>query len=192
MKQRKYFNSMAIAVIGSSLMTSVVQARTCSGNGDVVGSYGFTGSRAGFFLVGATSSTSGGPLIPVPLQAPGTTGVLIPVPVMPPGTTGAAGTVVMSNTPIGNLISGLTNRNVFAATGRLFADGMGNWYATPTLGTLAVNPLVGTYNVSADCSITMTVGDPFLNSAGTEGGITTTTGDRENRLAVECVDVRLV
>jgi len=91
----------------------------------------------------------------------------------------------MSNTPIGNLISGLTNRNVFAATGRLFADGMGNWYATPSLGTLAVNTLVGTYNVSADCSITMTLGDPFVTSAATGGVITTTTSIPANSLTLE-------
>jgi hypothetical protein len=154
-------------------------------------SWDHTGSPAPepVFLVGATASgsTSGGPLIPVPITPPGTTGMtvpLIPAPITPPGTTGGTGTVVMSNTPIGNLISGLINRNVFSATGRLFADGMGNWYATPSSGTLGVNTLVGTYNVYADCSITMTLGDPFVTQAAT-GGIVTTTTVPTNSLSLE-------
>jgi len=86
--------------------------------------------------------------------------------VTPPGTTGA--TVPGSNTPIGALVSGLSGRNTFAATGRLFADGMGNFYAAPSAGSLIVNTLAGTYTVNADCTITATLGDPFVT--GTTSG----------------------
>lgn len=154
MKLGTPFATISAALVGLSLVTPVVQARTCSGNGDVVGSYGFTGSRSGFFLVGAAppGSTSG-------IGA----GPLIPVAVTPPGTTGATGTVLGSNTPIGNLVSGLSSHNAFAFTGRLFADGMGNIYAAPSAGSLVVNTLGGTYNVSTDCTITVTLGDPFVS-----------------------------
>jgi hypothetical protein len=170
MKQWITFTSMAAALIGTASMTPVVQARTCSGNGDVVGSYGFVGSRAGYFLLGATApgTTNAGPLIPVPVASPGTTGAIIPVPVTPPGTTG-------SNTQIGALVTGLNNRNVFTATGRVFADGMGNLYASSSPGSLTTNTLTGTYTVNTDCSITMTIGDPFVTPGTTIGGIVSAT-----------------
>jgi len=154
LKQGMPFATIAAALVVLSLVTPVVQARTCSGNGDVIGSYGFTGSRSGFFLVGAT--------------APGTTvgigaGPLIPVAVTPPGST-VAPTVSGSNTPIGNLATGLSSRNAFAFTGRLFADGSGNIYAAQTAGSLVANTLAGKYTVSSDCAITMTIGDPFVST----------------------------
>jgi len=70
-----------------------------------------------------------------------------------------------SNTPIGNLATGLSSRNAFTATGRLFADGAGNFYAAATAGSLVVNTLAGTYNVNPDCTITVTLGDPFVTAA---------------------------
>jgi len=56
----------------------------------------------------------------------------------------------------------------------LSADGLGNLFASSTAGSLGAT-LAGTYIVNADCSITMTLTDPFLtSSSGT--GTTTTTG----------------
>src|SRR5205807_4317505 len=121
--------------------------------------------RSGFFLIGATAAgaSATGP------------GLLIPVPVTPPGTSGTIGSpapFVESNTNLGNLLTGLVNPQVFASAGRVFADGMGNLYASPTTG-LMTNILAGTYNVNTNCSITMTLSDPFAVNSGTQ--VTTTT-----------------
>jgi hypothetical protein len=64
------------------------------------------------------------------------------------------------------------NRNSFAATGRLFADGMGNLFASSSSGILLTNVLVGTYIVTPDCAVTMTLGDPFGAAGATPiGGV---------------------
>jgi hypothetical protein len=161
MKQGIGFGTAAITLL-AGLLTPALQARQCSGNGDIVGSFGFTASRSGFYLLGATAantSSSG-------------SGIMIPVPVTPPGTTGSVAPFVGSNTNIGNLLAGLANPRVFSAVGRIFADGMGNLYASPTVGLMSNIP-VGTYSVDASCSITMTLTDPFLANSGTQ---TTTPG----------------
>jgi len=142
-------------LLGTVLLAPVLQARVCSGNGDVIGSYGFVGSRSGFFLLGAT--------------APGTAGAapLVPLPATAPGTTAA---VTGSNTPFGNLITGLANRDVFSAVGRIFADGMGNFFASSSAGGLTMNTLVATYTVTPDCGITVKLSDPF--PGGTSSSVT--------------------
>jgi hypothetical protein len=174
MKKRIGFGT-AVFLAGSALLAPTLQARQCSGNGDVVGSYGFTGSRSGFYLLGATAAGANspaglGPMIPVPVQPAGTA-----------GNTGTTGTVttsttfVGSNTAIGNLLTGVGNPNVFSSVGRVFADGMGNLYASPTTG-LMTNVLAGSYNVTTSCSITMTLTDPFLTNSSIGTGSSTGTG----------------
>jgi len=65
---------------------------------------------------------------------------------------------------------------VFSAVGRVFFDGIGNIYASQST-TLLTNTKVGTYNVTPDCSITMSLNDPFATGAvGPVGTGTTTTG----------------
>jgi hypothetical protein len=148
-------------------LTPALQARQCSGNGDIVGSFGYTASRSGFYLLGATAAGA---------NAPNGAGLMIPVPVTPPGTSGSTGSTtpfVGSNTSIGSLLTGLANPSVFASVGRVFSDGMGNLYASPTAGLMS-NILAGSYNVSTNCSITMTLTDPFATSTQT-AGVTTTT-----------------
>jgi len=151
-----------LLVAGSVFFAPSIQARQCSGNGDLVGSFGFSASRSGFFLLGAAAGTGSGSL-PV-------------IPVTPPGTTGATAVTqtafVGSNTGIGKLLTGLANPNVFSSVGRVFADGLGNLYASPTAG-LPTNILVGTYNITTSCSITMTLTDPFVTT--TSGSVTTPT-----------------
>jgi len=151
-----------------------LHARTCSGNGEVVGSYGYFGSRESFFLLGATapgSSLTAGPLIPVPLQ--------------PPGSTGATTPVVGSNTPWGRFFAGLANTNAFEGAGRVFADGAGSLYSSDVAGGLITNNVVGTYTVSSDCSVTMT-----LRDISTPSAIVTTTGPTVT-LEGELVDGRI-
>ena len=156
------FRTAAMTLLAASaLLAPALQARQCSGNGDIVGPFGFTASRSGFYLLGATAATSSSG-----------SGILIPVPVTPPGTTGSVASFVGSNTNIGNLLTGLVNSRAFSAVGRIFADGAGNLYASPTVGLIS-NIQAGTYTVSASCSITMTLTDPFIANAST---LTTTPG----------------
>jgi hypothetical protein len=163
MKQGTLFATIAGLVAGTVFLAPGLQARQCSGNGDVVGSFGFTGSRTGFYLLGATASASSattGLMIPVPVTPPGTAGVMTPVAVTPPGTT-----FVGSNTAVGSLMAGLENSVVFTSIGRLFADGAGTLFGSPTTG-VTTNIQVGTYTVSPSCSVSMTLTDPFVTTAG--------------------------
>jgi hypothetical protein len=167
MKYRIGLETAACVLVAAVWLTPALQARQCSGSGDIVGSYGFTASRSGFYLLGATAAGAG---------VPSGAGLMIPVPATPPGTSGSTGTTtpfVGSNTNIGNLLTGLVNPEVFASVGRVFADGMGNLYASPTVG-LMTNILAGSYNVSTNCSITMTLTDPFATNTPTPGVTTTT------------------
>jgi hypothetical protein len=180
MKHGIGFTTVAV-VFGAVIIAPALnaQGRQCSGNGDVIGSFGFSASRSGFALIGATaagpnSPAGTGPLIPVGATPPGTIGAtIIPFPVTPPGTTAA--TVVGSNTSIGHLLAGIENPNVFSSIGRVFADGMGNLYSSPTNG-LMTNILVGSYNVTTGCYITMTLTDPFVTTSGSTTVTTSSTG----------------
>jgi hypothetical protein len=149
----------------SVLFAPALQARQCSGNGDVVGSFGYTASRSGFYLIGATAP---GP------NLPSSAVLMVPVPVTPPGTSGSTGPLVGSNTSIGNLLTGLVNPMAFASVGRIFADGIGNLYASPTSGLLT-NILAGSYTVNTNCSITINLLDPFATPSGTVTTPPTTT-----------------
>lgn len=150
MKHGTIFASMATVLLGTVLVVPNLEARVCSGTGDVLGSYGFIGTRDSFFLLGAT--------------APGTTnasvGPMIPVAVTPPATTTA---VIGSNTPIGALVAGLANPNVFSASGTIIADGLGNLFAAASTG-VAATTLVGSYTVNSDCSVSMSITDTFSAS----------------------------
>jgi len=132
----------------------------------VLGAYGFTASRAGFFLLGATPPGSNATL---------GSGPIVPVAVTPQGTTGTTTTTNFSTTSIGALVSGLSSPRVFSAVGRVFFDGVGHIYASPTTGLLT-NTQVGTYNVTSDCGITVTLNDPFATGAVGPTVTTPTTG----------------
>jgi hypothetical protein len=157
MKHGIVFASVAILATGLLAPSLEAQGRQCSGNGDVLGSFGVLGSRSDFFLLGATAAAP---------NSPSGLGPMIPVPVTPPGTTGTTAPFVGSNTGVGNLLTGLQNPNVFSSVGRVFADGMGNLYASPTAG-LMTNILVGSYTVTTSCSVTVTLTDPFVTTTGT-------------------------
>jgi len=161
MKHGIVFASVAILATGLLAPSLDAQGRQCSGNGDVVGSFGVLASRSDFFLLGATTPAS---------NTPNGLGPMIPVPVNPPGTSGTTAPFMGSNTGVGVLLTGLQNPNVFSSVGRVFADGMGNLYASPTTG-LMTNILVGSYNVSTSpatsCSITVTLMDVFVTTSGT-------------------------
>src|SRR5450432_1810909 len=83
----------------------------------------------------------------------------------PPGTN----TQAYSNTPIGNLISGVNGTNPFSASGILYFDGQGN--ITASLSSAVGGQIkVGTYTVNSDCTISVTLTDALNTTiTGTNG-----------------------
>jgi hypothetical protein len=162
MKHVKHLTTLAV-ILASAALQSPLFARSCTGNGDLIGSFGFFASRSGFFLIGATP--------------PGTTAagapILVPLPVTPPGTTGA---LTSSNTPWGKFVGNLAGNGVFSGAVRIYADGLGNLFTGSTTGGPISNSAAGSYTVGADCSVKMSLKDPFLTLPTTEPGIPAPTG----------------
>ena len=137
------------------LMLPSLQAQTCSGNGDVVGAYGFAASR----LFSA-----------VPATAPGTNGT---------SNTGTSTTPTVSNSDFGRFLGGVSGQTPFGTVGRLVADGSGNFFATAS-ATTGSPVQVGTYTVNSDCTISASFTDAFVNlpvtppGTASSGGTTTT------------------
>jgi hypothetical protein len=129
----------SVLVFGGVLaVTPALQARTCSGNADLIGGYGWIGGRSAAFVV--------------PVAAPATT-----------TTTAAATTpaapVGGSKTQIGALTAGAANSAAFASVGRLYLDGAGFMFSSSSPATPVLQ--VGTYTVNADCTISATFTDTF-------------------------------
>jgi hypothetical protein len=149
---------LAAALITAAFQVPTLQARSCSGNNDVLGSYGYFGSRGSVFLIGAT--------------APGTTAAGAPI-LIPTGGTTPPTTVTGSNTPYGRFVTGLANNGALSSNGRIYFDGTGSVYVAPASGSLLLNNLAGTYTVSTDCSIKITLNDPFVSTTTTTTTTTT-------------------
>lgn len=66
-----------------------------------------------------------------------------------------------SATSVGSLLRGALGNVPFAATGRLVSDGQGGLFAAPS-DSLYISTKVGTYTVSAECTLSMTITDGFL------------------------------
>jgi hypothetical protein len=136
------------------LMLPGLQAQTCSGNGDVVGAYGFAASRM---------------FSAIPATAPGTNGSSD----TPTGTS----TNPVSNTGFGRFLGGVSGQTPFGTVGRIVADGSGNFFATAS-ATTGSPVQVGTYTVNSDCTMSATFTDTFATmpatAPGTSSGGTTT------------------
>jgi hypothetical protein len=131
------------------LMSPLAQAQFCGlTNMSLNGAYGYVASEAG--TVVATSPGTG------------TTGTT--------STTGTAAPNTFSSTALGQLLGGISAGNQFALGGVLTFDGAGNVNATSAPGGLAIH--VGTYNVNSDCSVTVSLTDPF----GTNPAVTQLAG----------------
>src|SRR5260370_29044016 len=89
---------------GVAAMAPDLQARTCGGNGDVIGGYGWMGSRAEEFVPAPSSSA---------------------IPSTP---------VIGSNTQIGRLAAGGVNTAAFASVGALYMDGNGAMFSSSAAG----------------------------------------------------------
>src|SRR6266446_2921206 len=105
-------------ILGGALAVApALQARTCTGNGDLIGSYGWVGSRSAQFVKP--------PVVVDPATTPVTTAVT---------------PITGSSTAIGALASGAANSAAFAQVGRIFVDGNGGIFASasPTTTLLQV------------------------------------------------------
>lgn len=66
-----------------------------------------------------------------------------------------------SSTPVGALLKGALDTAPFAVTGRLVADGQGSLFASAP-DAVFVTTRVGTYSVTTECTLTLTITDGFL------------------------------
>jgi hypothetical protein len=81
------------------------------------------------------------------------------VPINPPGTTGVTTTSRFSNTSLGNFLNGVNSGTQFSSGGVLFFDGSGD--ITATSASTGATAQAGTYVITPDCSVTITLTDPF-------------------------------
>jgi hypothetical protein len=149
MKRMSKLSSIGVLMLGGALTAvPALQARTCGGTGDVVGSFGWVAVRA------------------VAFAPPGTTGVTITQPIATP-------TIIGSSTPIGELVADSLNTNRFASVGKVYLDGLGAVFTSSSPGM----PLIqsGSYLVNTDCTISMTLTDAFSSTSGGALGLIPTT-----------------
>lgn len=146
MREMSKLTRISTIILGGALaMVPALQARTCGGNSDVIGSFGWMAVRAPEF---------------------------VPTAVTPPATTSSSTTTTAtassplagSNTPIGLLTAGAANSAAFASVGRAFLDGNGGVFAGSTPGGSVIS--VGTYTVNGDCTISATITDTFATPGG--------------------------
>jgi hypothetical protein len=123
MKRSKF---LTIASMIVSCLASSLQARTCVGNGDLVGAYGWTATRSLFS----------------------------PVAITPPATTTT--TLPASSTPLGAFLSGAAGTSAFASVGRISFDGSGNVLASNSAtGAMNVKIGSYTVNTDCTVSISL-------------------------------------
>jgi hypothetical protein len=138
----------------SLLFSPLAQAQFCQlTNASLTGSYGYVASESGTVpttATGTTGTTATGTTT-TGTTTTGTTGTT--------GTPGATTTTTYSNTGVGNLLGGIAAGDLFAYSGVWVFDGSGDIFATAMPGG-AETP-VGTYNVNSDCSVSVSLRDPF-------------------------------
>jgi len=139
-----------MAVAGSILAShaSAQTAPVCQ----AIGTYGFVLSSGNFFT-------------PVTSTPPGTT-LFPPTGATPPGTT-------VSNTQVGQLLGGVAGATSGSATGQLFFDGNGQIFGA-SAPTAAPNTLVGTYTITPECLITVSLNDAFSTTVPRPGAVSFT------------------
>ncbi len=151
MKRMRKLKSVCVIVFGGVLAAvPALQARTCGGNGDVQGSFGWIGTRT------VTAAA------PASAAATGTSTTT--------STTTAPAPVTGSPTPIGALVAGAVNSSAFASIGRIFLDGNGGLFASSAAGGAVSS--VGTYTLNGDCTVSATLTDTFTPATGGLVGIT--------------------
>jgi len=121
----------------SVLMSPLAQAQFCGlTNGNLSGTYGYVASEAGTVVVPASGTDATGS-----------------------GTAATIATNTFSTSNLGQLLGGIAAGNQLALGGVLMFDGAGDISAAATSGGSAVR--VGTYTVNSDCSVSVSLTDPF-------------------------------
>jgi hypothetical protein len=139
-----------VAAFACGLVTAPLMARTCNGNSDLQGTYGFISA----------------PIFPgAPVMPPGTPGV----PVTPPGTTGS----VNLASPISAFVQNSLQNVPFAVVGTIMADGGGNLVAPATSSSGFLN--VGSYTVNTDCTVNLTLQDAYNTQTSNASGTSVST-----------------
>ena len=146
--------SSARLVLLTSAFTALgtLNAQTCAGTQDFSGPYVFTSVR---LLYAAQSVTPPGTTASSTARAAPL--IFAPQADAAPGTTGQ-----YSLTPIGQLVGRASNAAPFSNVGRVLADGAGVLYATRGNDPSFVR--VGTYTVSSECMMGVTLNDAFSSS----------------------------
>ena len=157
-------NSLGVLMLGGALtVVPALQARTCGGNGDIIGSFGWSGVRAlAFVPPGTTAATA---TTPVTTPTP-TTHATTPTATTPTATTPVTG----SATPVGVLVAGALNPGQFASVGRVFFDGSGGLFTSSAPGAAVLQS--GSYTVNTDCTVSATFTDAFTSVSGGAVGLT--------------------
>jgi mucin-2 len=131
------------------LMSQMARAQACDAS--VTGLYGYAASQGGTVST-PTSTTTG-------TTGTGTTGTT--------GTgTGSSTTTTYSTTQIGLLLGGIAAGDQIADSGVLSFDGAGSIFATAAPTGTAVAK-VGTYTINSDCSLSVSLMDPFGTNTST-------------------------
>jgi hypothetical protein len=146
-----------LLVTGALMIVPALQARTCGGTGDVIGSFGWVGMRSVAFVA-------------VPVTPPGTASTTTTTTTTTATTTSPSTPVVGSATAIGGLVAGSLNPAPFASVGRLYLDGNGGVFASAAPGGAVVQ--TGSYTVNTDCTIGATLTDAFAPTSGGAAGLT--------------------
>ena len=151
-KMSKSSPGAALLLGGVLALAPALQARSCGGAGDVIGSFGWLGARTIAFVPAASAAPAGTDAITTAPPAP----------------------IVGSSTAIGILVAGAVNPTPFASVGRVYLDGAGNLLSTASPGSSASK--VGAYTVNADCTISATLIDAFTPPTGPAVGTAAPTG----------------
>jgi hypothetical protein len=148
---RKVATLSTLGLIIATMLVPNARGQSCSGDSELNGAYALLGSRSVFASV--------------PVTPPGTNGST---------SAGSTGTPVVSSTPIGSLVGGVTGLPPFAVVGRVAADGAGNLFAAPSASSTPQQ--VGTYTVNPDCTISVTLNDVFVGISIAPPGTSGATG----------------
>jgi len=91
------------------------------------------------------------------------------VAIVPPGTT--TNQQSYSNTPVGQLVSGINGGGAFSMAGVFYFDGAGHISVSTASSPLSASTPVGTYTVNSDCTVNVTITDVF-NTTTPNAGVT--------------------
>jgi len=156
-------------LLGILILAPNLEAANWCTNSDFNGAYGLIGSRlisgqspTEFVGVTATTGTGTGGT-----GTGGTTGGTTTTSTGPFGNVTTFNNSPFATTQVGSVLNATGTTGRFTAVGRVVADGAGNLFANPNADSPQGNLLlVGSYTVRPDCTLTLTLSDPFSTTSG--------------------------